>query len=190
VGPDDLPHFAVAAVHSSYCTGRFDSSPWVGENWIAALYLGSGRFLWGRLRDIDMATRTCSFYPMRGEELSMLHPGGSYALISGAWAEQSELVLDEARHWQRTRFAPSDMVRYRPKDGGWMATPLSPEAPPGGDVIPGGWDHEHCEICWKRIGLGGEPDGFFSPPDSWVCEECYTTFIVPQSLAFVTWSAG
>ena len=77
------------------------------------------------------------------------------------------------------------MVRYPAAGGGWMATQLSPEAPSGGEGVTGGWDHEHCEICHKKIGHGGEPVGLFSSPDAWVCEECYASFVVPRSLAFV-----
>jgi hypothetical protein len=183
VGPADLPHFTVTAVDADRCTGRFDVSSWVGEGWIAGLYLGGGRFLWGRFRDIDMETRTCSFYPDQAVELSVLRPGESYAFMDGYWGKCAELVLDEARHWQRLRFKPSDMVRFRAA-GGWIGTRSSPATSPGGEIVPGGWDHEHCEICGNKIGHGGEAEGFFSPPDSWVCEECHTAFVGPRSLAF------
>jgi hypothetical protein len=186
VGPADLPHFVVAAVHEDRCTGRFAPSPWIGEGWIAGLYLGGGRFLWGRFRGVDEAKRTASFYPNQVAELSALRLEDSYPFMDGYWGERAELVLNESRRWQPARFEPSDMVRFPAAGGGWMATRSSPAAPPGGEVVPGGWDHEHCEICQKKIGCGGEPDGFFSPPDSWVCEECYRSFIVPRSLAFAS----
>jgi hypothetical protein len=165
--------------------GCFDASSWVGEGWIAGLYLGGGRFLWGRFRDIDTAARTCSFYPDQAAEISALREGESYPFMDGYWGERAELVLDEKRHWQRTRFEPADMVRFPAAGGGWMATRMSPEAPRGGEVVLGGWDHEHCDICQKKIGRGGEAEGFFSLPDSWVCEECYFGFVALRSLAFV-----
>ena len=65
-----------------------------------------------------------------------------------------------------------------------MAKRSSPHALAGGEVVPGGWEHEHCAICWQKIGFGGEPRGFFSLPESWVCEGCYGSFVVPRSLAF------
>jgi hypothetical protein len=183
--PADLPHFTVAALHSDSCEGRFDPSPWVGEGWITGLYLAGGRFLWGRFRDIDLPARTCLFCPDSTAELSVLRSGESYPFMDGYWGERAELVLSENRHWQRALFEPADMVRYPAAGGGWMATRLSPEAPSGGQVVPGGWDHEHCDICQQKIGHAGEPEGFFSPPDSWVCAECYPRFVAPRSLAFV-----
>src|SRR5438477_10667651 len=63
MSPADLPRFRIMAVLTDRCTGQFDASPWVGENWITGLYLGGGRFLWGRFRDVDVASHTCSFSP-------------------------------------------------------------------------------------------------------------------------------
>jgi hypothetical protein len=65
VSPADLPRFTVLGVLTDRCTGRFDPSPWVGENWITGLHLGGSRFLWGRFHDVDAAARTCSFCPNR-----------------------------------------------------------------------------------------------------------------------------
>lgn len=66
-----------------------------------------------------------------------------------------------------------------------MATRASPEAPRGEEVVAGGWDHEHCEICQKKIGCGGDSFGYLNPPDAWVCEKCYTSFVASRSLAFI-----
>jgi hypothetical protein len=63
-------------------------------------------------------------------------------------------------------------------------------APQGGELIPGGWDHEHCSICWETIGGGGQVAGFVSGEDDWVCGECHRHFVAPRSLAFVTWQPG
>src|SRR5436853_5746330 len=96
--PTGLPHFAVAAVRGDCCTGRFGASSWVGEGWIAGLYLGGGRFLWGRFRDVDATAHTCSFYPDEAAELSALRPGESYPFMAGYWGDGSELVWGESRH--------------------------------------------------------------------------------------------
>jgi hypothetical protein len=104
--------------------------------------------------------------------------------MDGYWGERAELVLDENRNWNRLAFEPSDMVVFPAAGGSSMGTRLSPEAPSGGKLVAGGWDHEHCDICPKKIGCGGESMGYFSVPDSWVCEECYNKFVAPRSLAF------
>jgi hypothetical protein len=175
----------IAQVKSDRCTGHYDPSSWVGEGWIGGLYLGAGRFIWGRFRHVDATARTCSFHPDQVGELSALRPGAQYPFIDGYWGESAELVLSERRQWQRTHLEPSDMARFPAPGGGWMATRYSQEIPTGGEVVSGGWDHEHCDICQQKIGCGGAPDGYFSPPDAWVCEECYTSFVAPRSLAFI-----
>ena len=154
------------------------------DGWIAGIYLGGGRFLWGRFREVDAGARTCVFCQDDTAGPEALGVGESYPFMGGYWGERAELVLDEGRSWHRAEFRPGDMVRYPAEGGGQWATRSSAQAPAGGEVVPGGWDHEHCEICRQTIGAGGEPVGFVSPPDSWVCEACYRDFVVPRSLAF------
>jgi hypothetical protein len=186
VRPVDLPHFTITTIHPTYCTGRFDPSPWIGNDWIAGLYLGAGRFLWGRLRDVDLVARTCSFYPDQAAEMSALSPGSSLPCMDRYWGQRAELVLDEGRRWQRTQFEPVDALRFSAQ-GKLLGTRLpSGITPERDEVVPGGWDHEHCLICMKTIGAGGEPEGFFSEPDCWVCEACYMAYVVPRSLDFVS----
>ena len=184
MGPADLPRFLVVDLQPDCCSGVFDSSPWVGENWIAGLYLGGSRFLWGRFCEVDNTARTCSFHPDQPADLSMIGSGMSYAFMDGFWGERAELVLDQSRDWKRLAFEPRHMVIFPEAGGSSMGTQLSPEASPGGEVVAGGWDHEHCDICEKKIGTGGESIGYFSSPDSWVCVECYNNFVAPRSLAF------
>jgi len=186
MGPSDLPHLTIADVFADCCTGLYDPSPWVGEGWIGGIFLEGARFIWGRFRDVDATARRCSFYPDRAAELSALKSGGQYPFIDAYWGERAELVLDEGRRWQRTHFEPSDMVSFPLEDGSWLGRRSSPEAPSGGELVPGAWDHEHCRICQEKIGCGGVPDGFLSPPDAWVCEECYAGFVAPRSLAFIS----
>lgn len=182
--PADLPHFTVSASRDDGYPGRFDASPWVGEGWIAGLYLGDGCFLWGRFRDVDAGAQTCVFCPDETARPAALRMGEAYPFMEGYWGGRAELVLDEGRHWHRANFMRRDLTRYPVEGGGLMATQSPPQAPAGGEVVAGGWDHDHCEICWQKIGIGGEPDGFLSPPNSWVCEACYGAFVVPRSLAF------
>jgi hypothetical protein len=184
--PSDLPHLTIEAVGPHCLTGRYQPSEWVGDGWIGAIHFGGSRFIWGRFRSVDPIAYTCSFCPDRASELSELRPGTRYPFIDGYWGERAELVLDRGRQWQRNHFEPSDMVRFPAGGCSWMATRLSAEAPRGGVLVPGGWDHEHCDVCQKTIGCGGEPFGYSSPPNAWVCEKCYASFVVPRSLAFIS----
>ena len=65
----------------------FDPSPWAEENAIAGLYLGGGRFLWGRFSQVDRAGTTCSFAPDDPAELPALRDGESYPYVDGYYGE-------------------------------------------------------------------------------------------------------
>lgn len=182
----DLPHLTIADVGPDRCTVEYDPSPWVGEGWIVGIFLVGHRFIWGRFHDLDKTERTCSFHPDQPVELSELETGSRHAFINGYWGVRAELVLNRASRWNRRHFEPTDTVRYPAGGGGWMATRSTGAAPAGGEILSGVWDHEHCDICQMKIGRGGEATGYFSPPGAWVCEECYTSFVAPGSLAFIT----
>jgi len=34
--------------------------------------------------------------------------------------------------------------------------------PEGSELVEGGWDHEHCEICLATLGPDGQPEGYVS----------------------------
>jgi hypothetical protein len=184
-----LPKFWAETIGEGSIVGRLDPSPWAKENEIAGLYLGGGRFLWGRFSRVDRAEGTCSFAPDDPAELCALRAGESYPYVDGYYGERAELVLDPARAWQQAEFQATDAVRVPAAGGGMWVRPAD-AAPQGGELLPGGWDHEHCSICWERIGGGGQATGFLSGADDWVCQECYRLFVAPRSLAFVTWEAG
>jgi hypothetical protein len=99
-------------------------------------------------------------------------------------ASTAELVLDGTKQWKECRFEPVDAVQFA-VDGGRMVGTVSSDVPAGGTPLKGGWDHEHCEICWATISLVDDSIAMFSEPDHWVCCSCYQQFIVPQSLGFI-----
>src|SRR5262245_61341520 len=74
MSPSDLPHLTIDAVEPDCWTGRYDPSKWVGEGWIGAIHLGGSHFIWGRFRNVNVASRTCSFCPDQANELSELRP--------------------------------------------------------------------------------------------------------------------
>jgi hypothetical protein len=190
MGPEVLPKFRAETISEGRILGRFDPSPWAEENAIAGLHLDGGRFLWGRFSQVDLAVGTCSFAPDDPNELLALRAGESYPYLDSYYGERAKLVLDPARTWRQAEFRASDAVRVPAAGGGiWIIRPAGAD-PQGGELLPGGWDHEHCSICWERIGGGGQAAGFVSGEDNWVCGECYGCFVAPRSLAFVAWQTG
>jgi hypothetical protein len=50
-------------------------------------------------------------------------------------------------------------------------------------VVPGGWDHEHCELCRGHIDDGDF--GYRDPDDRWMCKNCYNRYVKRRDLSFV-----
>ncbi|MCI0741531.1 MAG: hypothetical protein L0Y72_21055 [Gemmataceae bacterium] len=181
---DELPTFIVSDLEGDRAVGSFSEPRWVGERHIACVVVEGKRFVWGRLAQVNMEGGTLAFVPDRVDDLRYFNCGRSYPRLDGYWGELAELVLDSSKRWKEHRFAPVDAVQF-PIDGGRMLGKISGDIPADGTVVQGGWDHEHCEICWATISPVDDPIGMFSEPDQWVCCNCYQRFIVPQSLGFI-----
>ncbi|HLH55264.1 MAG TPA: hypothetical protein VKY92_16795 [Verrucomicrobiae bacterium] len=101
----------------------------------------------------------------------------------GWWTpEQLGLVQDRSRQWILRSFEPSDSVAFllagqtiaRKRE---LGEAVSPET----SVTPGGWDHEHCSLCWQKISqLPGDKGCGYTDGRDWVCRPCYERFIVPR----------
>lgn len=117
-------------------------------------------------------------------------------VLDGYWGERAELVMDETLRWERVEFQPRDAIRLQ-GPGGALLSPVDaiadgsmpPAHSPGGEVgavhvVPAGWDHEHCAICWETIGRGGQVEGHVSSQGDWVCSSCYD-FVERRSLDFI-----
>ena len=46
-------------------------------------------------------------------------------------------------------------------------------------IKTGGWDHDHCEICWWDLFQGPDEEHStgYSDNRGWVCIECYNQFL-------------
>lgn len=47
-------------------------------------------------------------------------------------------------------------------------------------------EHDHCAICWQKIGQYGELEGYVTADGEWVCLTCYRLFVEKRSLGFIT----
>jgi hypothetical protein len=68
----------------------------------------------------------------------------------------------------------------------WRVAEPGDEKRTDGEIVPGGWDHEHCELCWGKIGSGGDPEGYSNGNGHWVCSRCYKRYVDPGDLRFVS----
>ncbi|WP_422929090.1 hypothetical protein [Singulisphaera sp. PoT] len=97
--------------------------------------------------------------------------------------DRFELVSEQAwESYRKSRFVrkifhPYDSLLYwAGSDEEWeSSTPYrgQPYDPNCGEIIEGGWDHEHCDVCWARIEEG---DSYWSDEitsNIELCEACY-----------------
>ena len=95
---------------------------------------------------------------------------------------QVALVEDRSRIWQLQRFQPSDALLFPGENGGMMRRKSSnEETPSNAQLMSGGWEHEHCELCWQKIlEHGGVEGAGYTDRRNRLCGLCYEKFIVPR----------
>ena len=98
--------------------------------------------------------------------------------------QQLKLVEDSSRSWHRATFEPSDMLLFHREGGlGAIGRPLVAGEQPGAnsEVVKGGWDHAHCELCWEKISAHGENqhEGY-TDGKAWVCTSCFDKYVAPR----------
>jgi hypothetical protein len=112
-------------------------------------------------------------------EYEPLRPGGTYAFQSWWSEDQLALVKDETIVWRRQKFEPSDAVEYHEEDGhiAWCKLEED-EVPTEGKIIPEGWEHEHCRLCWETISPYEDDENYgYTDGSDWICEACYKQYL-------------
>lgn len=158
------------------CYGNFENFPALSKvkvGWIADFYVGHDIFVETRFLNINHQDLSGAIIVTDLANKDLFKIGNSYPFMGGYWGERARLVYDSSREWQKVEFVPHDTVRYYP-DGKT-------------EVVEGGWDHEHCEICGQTISPFelGNGYGYQDQDDSWVCLTCYEQYVMPKSLDFI-----
>jgi hypothetical protein len=104
----------------------------------------------------------------------------TFSVIDWFWGENAAIVLDRSRVWEKRSFQASNGLLV-----GRLLSPTDSTTSETGEIIKDGWDHEYCVIYGDKIGRGGEPIGYFSAPNTWVCQTCFSSFVEPKSLDFI-----
>jgi len=155
-----------------------------GRSW---LYDGDESLI-GDLEQLQRGERRAVFAAPYWTPESRAQPGISMPWIDGYWqAYHVSMILDTPGTWQRTSFVASD-AQYFELAGhrGWQ--PVGQDLPNGAvgrDVVRGAWDHEHCELCQSKIGVGGAPVGYRDSANRWLCESCYDRYGKHHDLSFL-----
>jgi hypothetical protein len=176
-----LPRFAIHHLEDDTVVGMADASRWIGVGHIVALVLGD-EFIWGKWRDGDQSGGSASIQFNKPADAGGLRVGVAYPFIDSYWGDRAELVLDSSASWHRLVFAPVDAVSVVHPGGSLITKAERPDVP---GQITGAWDHEHCEVCYQKIGMGGQPAGWANRDGQWVCESCFEAYVAGRSLEFV-----
>jgi hypothetical protein len=188
----DLNHFRVTHTDASgkhpRLTGLLSLPGQLAPGDYVALFLGlANDDLRGELVEVDPDAAIGVISVTFGSIDALVGMSAGIPIYDGYWSDRVRLVIDDRLIWARHRFtAPDAFVEPAPQ-GGTMWRVATPEdvARTDGKIVPGGWDHEHCDICWAKIGAGGDPEGYSTPDDHWVCVRCYEQHIACRDLSFV-----
>jgi hypothetical protein len=163
----------------------------------------------GNLEQVNEETRRGVFTAM--EKSLPCKVGDSLAYVDGCWkTDLIKVIVQPDREVQKIIYSAADAVAYRyeniesedsPKKGGSVWRKISPEEMRVGHpilggawsgqkyigepwIVPGGWDHEHCEICMKNINPG---DTAFADLEDewWFCKECGEKYVLLHDLSFI-----
>jgi hypothetical protein len=183
---DRFPRFRInESTNDEGClcyVGIFEPTPKTYVSWVGYLFDAEGRHTYGRfLRRSD----NYRFYPEEPSDFDLV-VGNTLAYLDGYWGERAALVLDKDLVWERTEFQPQDafVPGSNPPKGAPYIARRSEHAGKPGRVIPSGWNHEHCSICWATIAQYAEKFGY-RIGDTWICEKCHVESVVPRNLSFI-----
>ncbi|HEV2296946.1 MAG TPA: hypothetical protein VGR72_00330 [Candidatus Acidoferrales bacterium] len=183
----DLPHFTITSISyvgsSARLAGVFDHLHGVaeGRGW---LFARNAESMIGDLKELTKEQKTAVFiaaYPNRWAAVGVRVP-----YVDGYWdASDIEMVLDENHGWRRLTFDAQDALMSRYEGGRMLrkASDVSADENTPGQIIPGGWDHEHCKLCWKHI--DPQQIAYVDTDRNWLCEACYEDYIVRHDLSFI-----
>ncbi|HLZ51318.1 MAG TPA: hypothetical protein VKP61_11220 [Candidatus Acidoferrum sp.] len=189
--------------------GRFDRViHTIDPHWFWLLFDERG-YVCATLQSLDHETLAATLSCNEADEPQVT--GKTLAYLSPRWqAYQVWMVLDPNWGWERRQFFGSDAVaedydagkiaRVGDRDvrvwtkleivggraGASKHYPSNDQTLPpnsGTRLVPGGWGHEHCDLCTSHIEVG--EFGHCDPNGRWICKKCYERYVVPRDLAFV-----
>lgn len=180
----------------------------IDPHWFWLLF-GAHGSLCASLKSLDKESRTAILTCDVRDEPSVV--GERLAYLSPYWqAYHVWMVLDPAWGWNKKRFLGADAVAedydagdtsvvegrnvrvwtklelVGGREGASRHYPASDQSLPASSErrpVPGGWGHEHCDLCKTHIEAGDF--GYCDPGGRWMCEKCYERYVMQRDLAFV-----
>ena len=165
-------------------SGRFDRLEGVREG--GCFRLSRGEYAWANLTIVDPSACTVVVTDERDPEVARLRVGQRYTWLHDYWQQPLvEAIADETQVWREFTFEASDARHFKRGDGvGWQPVGQAlPNDVTDLGVKPGGWDHEHCDLCDLRI----DPDariGYTDDRGHFLCSKCYTKHAAQHDVSF------
>jgi len=192
----DFPQFTVelmepADVDPSRITGTFNRIDGVSrEGWD---YLVSDRPHGGMTATVvtfDETTRRVSYDVFPDDvKYNDVQVGTVLSWLSSYWDPLLIFAISRGPNvWRPLIFEPSPAYYW--EKGAWTNSEESAKrsaGPEGVTAVPGGWDHEHCDLCNKHIDNGDKYWLFEDGRPEFLCDACYTVTVPDRDLTeFVT----
>jgi len=128
-------------------------------------------YAWATLEIIDRTAGTVRFTDERDAHVATLRVGERYVWIYDYFdAPLVEAIADAAHEWRPLTFEPSNAIQTTP-DG--VKT-----------IIPGGWDHEHCQLYGERIDVE-QPVAYAYAEGYFLCKACHDRYVPAHDLSFL-----
>lgn len=92
---------------------------------------------------------------------------------------ENEIAVCRTRSWRRERWRPRPALIHR-IGGGTSLFHGQTFDPTKTDLVPNGWNHDHCAICWWTLIESDDEQrafGYIDEIGEWICSECYSQFI-------------
>jgi len=194
VALSDLAQFTLLSIELGNGDARFAGSfthlkaVREGFGW---LYVSRADSIRGKLTTLDPVKQTAVFVALAPKAMPQV--GDTFPYVGGPRNPTDVArILEGPESWQRVAFRPSDAIEIR--DPEHPGTILQRKATVSDDpkeesksvrMREAGWDHEHCELCWAKVGHGGATHGYESVEGRWLCEGCYAEYVIPRDLAFL-----
>lgn len=153
-----------------------------------SLHINSKEGVPGQLTEVDPDGKRAVLRTVAEVLHPAVVPNASFPMYDSYWSDRIRMVLNESITWTRQRFvSPDAFVQASPQGGRmWRVAEAGDEKRTDGEIVPGGWDHEHCELCWRTVGSGGDPEGYINSDGDWVCTRCHQRFVEPRDLRFAS----
>jgi|SRR5688572_21099230 len=164
--------------------GRFDRLDGVATT--GYFRLNRCAYAWADLVVHDHARGDVSTTNARDPDVAQLQVGEQYIWLSDYWqAPLVEAIADESTQWSAFRFRTPDAQYFRRADAGGRqrAGQGLPDSAKARLVQPGGWAHEHCDLCGAHIDALN-PFGYTDAEGHFLCPGCYERYGRVHDLSF------